>query len=187
MATTVTYKGDVLTTLANQTKILKTAGKYMEDDVTVVDQSSTSAVVVTEELDDGGGIIKHITAIDLSNDTVDAAHLYTGYTAHDHLGNAIVGIMSGGGQPSLQSKSRSYTPTTSSQNEVVTYDSNYDGLSSVTITVSAIPSQYIIPTGSTTFSNNGTGIDIAQYATINIAVPTSTVTQDSITGIVTIQ
>jgi hypothetical protein len=77
MATTVKYKGSTLTTATNQTKILKTAGKYMEDDVTIEDVTSGgSAVVVTEETDAGGGIIKHITAIDLSNDTVDAAHLY---------------------------------------------------------------------------------------------------------------
>ena len=98
MATTVTYKGSTLTTATNETKILKTAGKYMEDDVTIEDVSSGgSAVVVTEELAPGGGIIKHITAIDLSNDTVDAAHLYQGYTAHNFQGEAIVGTMSSSG------------------------------------------------------------------------------------------
>lgn len=61
MATTVTYKGNTLTTATNQTKILKTAGKYMEDDVTITDESA-GGVVVTEEIDVGGGIIKHITS-----------------------------------------------------------------------------------------------------------------------------
>lgn len=37
MSTTVTYKGSVLTTVNNQTRVMKTAGKYMEDDVTLVD------------------------------------------------------------------------------------------------------------------------------------------------------
>lgn len=46
----------------------------------------------------------------------------------------------------------------------------YDGLSSVT--VNPIPSQYIIPTSSMTITQNGTGIDIAQYATVDVAVPT---------------
>lgn len=52
-----------------------------------------SAVVVTEELDEHGGIIKHITAIDLSNDTVTAGALLNGYTAHDRQGQAIVGTL----------------------------------------------------------------------------------------------
>ena len=56
-----------------------------------------SAVVVVDEQLPGGGTAKHITAVDISSDTVDAAHLATGYTAHDSSGNAIVGTMDGGG------------------------------------------------------------------------------------------
>lgn len=37
MSTTVTYKGNTLTTANNQTRVLKTAGKYLEDDLTLVD------------------------------------------------------------------------------------------------------------------------------------------------------
>lgn len=136
MATTVKYKGSTLTTATNQTKILKTAGKYMEDDVTIEDISSGgSAVVVTEELDEGGGIIKHITAIDLSNDTVDAAHLYQGYTAHNFQGEAIVGTMSGGGTP-INNQNKTVTPSTAQQS--ITYDNGYTGLG--TVTVQAMPS-----------------------------------------------
>lgn len=136
MATTVTYKGSTLTTATNQTKILKTAGKYMEDDVTIEDVTSGgSAVVVTEELDAGGGIIKHITAIDLSNDTVDAAHLYQGYTAHNFQGEAIVGTMSGGGT-TINNQNKTVTPTTAQQS--VTYDNGYTGLG--VVTVQAMPS-----------------------------------------------
>lgn len=40
MSATVTYKGSTLTTAENQTRVLKTAGKYMEDDVTIVDVTS---------------------------------------------------------------------------------------------------------------------------------------------------
>lgn len=37
MSTTVTYKGNTLTTVDNNTKILETAGTYLEDDITLVD------------------------------------------------------------------------------------------------------------------------------------------------------
>ena len=37
MSTTVSYKGETLTTVTNQTRTLKTAGKYMEADVILTD------------------------------------------------------------------------------------------------------------------------------------------------------
>ena len=42
--------------------------------------------------------------------------------------------------PTLQSKSKTYTPTASQQSETVSSDGGYDGLSSVSITVNAMPS-----------------------------------------------
>lgn len=126
MSTTVTYKGDTLTTVNNATKTLKTAGKYMEGDVILTDNS----------------------------------------------------------EPSLQAKTT--TPTESQQ--TIEPDSGYDGLSQVT--VNPIPSQYIIPTGTKSITENGTGIDVAQYASVDVAVqsgdctrteivPSQTVTPDS--------
>lgn len=84
MSTTVTYKGSTLTTATNQTRTLKTSGKYLEDDVVIVDSTPTT---------------------------------------------------------SLQTKSKTYTPTTSQQTDAVTADSGYDGLDSVSITVNAISPQ----------------------------------------------
>ena len=44
--------------------------------------------------------------------------------------------------PTLQIKTKTYTPTTSQQTESVVADSGYDGLDEVDVTVNAIPSQY---------------------------------------------
>lgn len=49
----------------------------------------------------------------------------------------------GGGEPTLQTKSVTYTPTESEQTDSVTPDVGYDGLSEVDVTVEAIDSEYI--------------------------------------------
>lgn len=46
-------------------------------------------------------------------------------------------------QLSLQTKTKSYTPTESSQSENVTADTGYDGLERVSVSVGAIPSDYV--------------------------------------------
>ena len=63
----------------------------LPDLIAAIQQGGGSAVVVTEEPDSAGGVIKNITAVDISSDTVDAAHLLSGYTAHDRLGQAVSG------------------------------------------------------------------------------------------------
>jgi hypothetical protein len=45
MSTTVTYKGDTLVTVSNNTKTLKTAGKYMEGDVVLTDVSRSAPTI----------------------------------------------------------------------------------------------------------------------------------------------
>ena len=46
MSTTVTYKGDTIATVDNATKTLKTAGKYLEDDITLSDISESQGIVI---------------------------------------------------------------------------------------------------------------------------------------------
>lgn len=62
---------------------------------------------------------------------------------------------------------KTVTPTTSQQ--IVEPDSGYDALSQVT--VNAIPSEYIIPTGNLPITANSQSINVAQYATVSVNVP----------------
>ena len=70
---------------------------------------------------------------------------------------------------SLTLESKSATPSTSTQTVTPTSDAHY--LDSVT--VDPIPSQYIVPTGNKSIASNGSNIDVAQYATVDVAVPSS--------------
>lgn len=106
------------------------------------------------------------SGIDTSDATATAADIASGKTAYVN-GEKLTGTheCSGGTTPNLQEKSA--TPTTSVQ--TITPDSGYDGLSQVT--VNAIPSNYIEPTGNKEITANGTGIDVAAYATVSVNVP----------------
>ena len=57
----------------------------------------------------------------------------------DEMITAADSITSGGGTPTLQTKSETYTPTTSQQTDSITADAGYDGLDEVNVTVNAVP------------------------------------------------
>lgn len=121
MSTTVTYKGSTLTTATNQTRTLETAGKYLEDDVTIVD--STPVV-------------------------------------------------------SLQTKNKTYTPTTSQQTEAVTADSGYTGLNTVNVTVNAMPTG----TAGTPTATKGTVSNHSVTVTPSVTNTTGYITGGTKTG-----
>ena len=111
----------------------------------------SSAITVIDTPDSHGGTIREIVAVDISQDTVYADVLRTGYTAHDRYGNSVTGTYSGGGggSPNLQDK----TVTPSETEQEITADSGYDGLD--TVTVEAIDDDYI---GSAVTQNDSTDL-----------------------------
>lgn len=48
MSTTVTYKGSTVTTVDDETKVLLTGGKYLEDDITLTDVASGGGLAYEE-------------------------------------------------------------------------------------------------------------------------------------------
>ena len=122
MATTVTYKGETLTTVTNQTKTLKTAGKYMEDDVTITDTSSGGGgqAIIHDTTDSAGGTIREITTdTEYTITSLEATHNGT-YTAPTGTAYDSVTVnVSGGGIGSITQDQDGYlvlspnAPTTS--------------------------------------------------------------------------
>ena len=127
---------------------------------------SNHSVNVTPSVTNSAGYINGGTHSGTSV-SVSASELVSGTksittngTAIDVTNYAAVDVAVPSDSPSLQSKSKSYTPTTSQQSETVSADGGYDGLSSVAITVAAMPSGSVIApstiTGSSATVSTGT-------------------------------
>ena len=161
----------------------------MAQDITIWGASYSDVPAVTLPKT-GGGTAKFYDDTGTKNITTSGTHDVTGFqyaevdvdpsdvvisgavTSTDD-GEANVAIIpTGGGEPHLQTKSVTYTPSTSQQTDTVAPDSGYDGLEEVDVTINPIPSQYIIPSGTKSITQNGTGIDVASYANVDVNVPT---------------
>lgn len=122
-------------------------------DRVVVNVPSSAASLGTKNITENG-------TYSASSDSLDG---YSSVTVH---------VPTGGDAPELQSKTVTYTPTTSTQTGTVSADTGYDGLSSVGVTVNPIPSEYVIPSGTKSITENGT-YDVAAFASAMINVASS--------------
>ena len=151
MATTITYKGSDLTSFSNTSKTLRTAGKYLEGDITItagLDVNNQNKTVIPSET------TQSITA--------DTGYSGLGTVTVNGITNTYVGS-SVPTQPAT-------TITPSSATQTVTGQKYMTG----DITVEPIPPEYIIPAGTITLTTNTTAVDITQYAyaDVNVTAPT---------------
>ena len=162
------YTGEYTVTPSTSQQTLHTDGLLMTDDVTV------EAVPVAE----AARIEERIT---LETPTVDSkgvvtasfkgAEMYVSPVSRE--GYADTGFRNllslDRAEETLKldtEEGKTITPTTSQQ--IAVRSGKY---ATGDIIVDRIPSQYIIPTGKKTITANGTDIDVAQYATADVAVP----------------
>lgn len=100
MSTTVTYKGSTLTTVDNQTRTLKTAGKYMEGDVVLTDVTSSGGVPHVWQdqdgyvhLDDEGTtqtVVEPLSVTQNGTYTATTGHAYSPVTVNVSGGGGLV-------------------------------------------------------------------------------------------------
>lgn len=102
MSTTVTYKGSTLTTVNNQTRTLKTAGKYMEGDVILTDISAGAPNVWQDQdgyvhLDDEGTSPISVEALSVTQNGTYTAPTGTAYSpvTVNVSGNVVTGTFTG--------------------------------------------------------------------------------------------
>lgn len=109
-------------------KVITSNGIYEADDDNLLAYSRVSVNV------SGGSTLgtKSITSNGTYNASSDSLDGYSAVTVNVSAPS-----------PTLQTKSKTYTPTESQQTESVTFDSGYDGIDSVNITVGAISASYV--------------------------------------------
>lgn len=139
MSATVSYKGNTLTTVNNQTRVLNTSGKWLEGDITIVDVTQsgggTPAISVVDTLDAKGGTVRTITALDISDTTATASDVAIGKYFYTSNGTKTAGVNSGGGGTPSATAHTIYFGFSDNTNTTITayYDDSFIG-SAITAT-----------------------------------------------------
>lgn len=196
MATTVTYKGNTIATVSNQTKTLTTSGKYMEADVVITDTPATKdwVILVSNNL--------HDSSTDVANYYINRSGVlgsYSGWSATDYISvnpNTWYRILSGPGNNWNAFYDSSKNPIT---NYMAVYIGSEDNERSVSLLKSPPNAYYLrisettskvtkvdireadfnMPIGNVSITSNGT-VNVSQYETATINVePTYTATLTS--------
>ena len=141
---TVTAPAGYYSSSASKSVAAGTAGTPSASKGTVSNHALTVTPSVTNQTGyiTGGtktGTGVSVSASELVSGTLDVSTNGTKDVTNYQYANVSVG----GGAPTLQTKTKSYTPTETAQSEDVTADSGYDGLSKVSVSVGAISSSYV--------------------------------------------
>ena len=107
----------------------------MSDNLTVFGTDFTGVTGI-KATGTGNGVLTYVRPTGTKNITSNG-------TGIDVSTYASVDVSVSAPSPTLQSKSKSYTPSETAQSETVSYDSGYDGLSSVSVSVGAVSSTYV--------------------------------------------
>lgn len=94
------------------------------------------------------------TLIDLTGDTVDAAHLANGYKAHDRSGKSITGTMTSGLQSGVKTTNRTSQATSIAFTELPAQPKSYSVIATTRITASS--TRYVVSIMNDGSSTNGT-------------------------------
>ncbi len=162
MSTTVTYKGETLATVSNATKTLTTQGKYLEDDITLTDNSTPNLQSKTN--------INPTT----SSQTIQADNGYDG------LSSVQINAMPSGteGTPTATKgtvSSHAILVTPSVTNVAGYINGGTHNGTAVSVSASELVS------GTKSITANGTNIDVTNYASVDVAVPSSSPTLETVT------
>ena len=113
----------------------------------------------------GAQTFKAVTLSNLSAENIkDGVTVKVGDSTDDDCVASVTGNYSGGGTPTLQTKTKSYTPSETAQSEDVVADTGYDGLEKVSVSVGAISSTYV-----------GTGVPRVEAAIIHPSTSDQTI------------